>query len=429
LNSVRVLSSGALEGEVKPPPSKSYTHRSVVLASLASGESHLSNVLFSRDTNATISACASMGARIVRSGDALRIIGTKPLAPDDVVNVENSGTTLRFMTSVFSLAEKGYSVLTGDSSIRSRPMQPLLDALGPLGVRAWSARGNGRAPIIVEGGGIDGGETRIRGDVSSQFVSSLLISSVMAERRTTVTVADPVSRPYIDATLATMRNFGVEVERERFSKFDVSPASYRHADFAVPADLSSASFIMAAAAVTGGSVRLENLNLEYPQGDLSIVEILKSMGVKVVANSSSMTVSAGGEKLMGGKFDLRDTPDLLPVVSVLALRSESPVEIVGTAHARFKETDRIAVMATELKKLGVEVTEKPDGLIISPPWRPTSALVDAHDDHRMFMALSIASLMIPGGAPILGVESLDVSYPSFLKDLERIGAKVRSDEK
>ena len=427
MNSVRVSSPGALNGEVKPPPSKSYTHRSVVLASLARGESHLSNVLFSRDTNATISACTSMGAQIASSGDGLRVIGTEPKTPDDIVNVENSGTTLRFMTSVLSLAKRGYSILSGDSSIRSRPMQPLLDALGLLGVHAWSALENGRAPIIVEGGGMEGGETQIRGDVSSQFVSSLLISSTMAKRGTVVTVSDAVSRPYIEATLATMRNFGVEVEREGFSKFEVSPASYAPTDFAVPADLSSASFIMAATAVAGGRVRLDNIDLEYPQGDFAIVEILKSMGVKVVTNSSSLTVSAGREaKLKGGRFDLRDTPDLLPVVSVLALRCDSPVEIVGTAHARFKETDRIAVLASELEKLGVDVKERSDGLIVSPPSKLTSAPVDAHDDHRMFMALSIASLLIPGGAPILGVESLDVSYPSFLNDLERIGATVRS---
>ena len=422
---VRVLSRGTLNGRVKPPPSKSYTHRAVVLASLAEGESHLTNVLFSRDTKATTSACTAMGARLTASGEGIRIVGAKPRAPADVVNVENSGTTLRFMTSVLSLAKEGDSVLTGDSSIRSRPMQPLLDALGRLGVQAWSALKNGRAPIIVKGGGMKGGETKIRGDVSSQFVSSLLISSPMAEGSTTIAVEDAVSRPYLEATLATMKSFGVEVGRDEFSEFEVAPASYEPADFAVPSDFSSASFIMAAATVTGGSVKLENLNREYPQGDSAILEILKSMGVKVVTNGNSVTIKAEGGRLKGGKFDLRDTPDLLPVVSVLALKCDSPVEIVRTAHARFKETDRIAAVASELKKLGVEVEERSDGLLIPPPSKLRSAPLDAHDDHRMFMALSIASLLIPEGAPILGVESLDVSYPSFLEDLERLGATVK----
>ena len=423
---VTVLSRGSLTGRVKPPPSKSYTHRSVVLASLAEGESHLTNVLLSRDTRATISACTAMGARLTTSGDGMRIVGTKPKAPEDVVNVENSGTTLRFMTSVLSLAKEGDSVLTGDSSIRSRPMQPLLDALGSLGVQAWSALKNGRAPIIVRGGGMKGGETKIRGDISSQFVSSLLISSPMAERSTRIMVEDAVSRPYLEATLATMKNFGVEVEREAFSEFRVAPASYEPTNFAVPSDFSSASFIMAAACVTGGSVRLENINHEYPQGDSAILEILKSMGVKVVTNGSSVTITATG-RLRGGKFDLRDTPDLLPVVSVLALKCDSSVEIVGTAHARFKETDRIAVITSEFKKLGVEAKERSDGLLIPPHSQLRSAPLDAHDDHRMFMAFSIASLLIPEGAPIVGVESLDVSYPAFLEDLERLGATVRRE--
>src|SRR5439155_12179719 len=214
------------------------------------------------------------------------------------------------------------------------------------------------------------------------------------------------------------------VGRDEFSEFAVAPASYEPADFAVPSDFSCASLIMAAVTVTGGSVKLENLNREYPQGDSAILEILKSMGVKVVINGNSVAIKAEGGRLKGGKFDLRDTPDLLPVVSVLALRCDSPVEIVGTAHARFKETDRIAGMASELKKLGVEAKERSDGLLIPPPSRLRSAPLDAHDDHRMFMALSVASLQIPEGAPILGVESLDVSYPSFLEDLESLGATI-----
>ena len=424
MSRVRVVSKGALSGSVKPPPSKSYTHRSVVLASLAEGESSLSNVLISRDTRATISACASMGAGITPSGTDLRVRGTKPRTPDDVVNVENSGTTLRFMTSILSLAKEGYSVLTGDSSIRRRPMQPLLDALGGLGVQAWSALNNGRAPVIVKGGGMEGGETEIRGDVSSQFVSSLLISSPMAEKSTTITVADAVSRPYLEATLAAMENFGVKVRREAFSEFEVAPASYRPTKFAVPADFSSASFIMAAVTVTGGDVKLENIKQGYPQGDSAIMEILRVMGAKVDTNDDSVMVRADGGRLKGGRFDLRDTPDLLPVVSALALRCDSPVEIVGTAHARFKETDRIAMVVKEFKKLGVEVEERADGLLIAPAPKLRSAPLDAHDDHRMFMTLSIASLLLPEGAPILGAESLDVSYPSFLEDLERLGATV-----
>jgi len=346
-----------------------------------------------------------------------------------VVNVENSGTTLRFMTSAFSLAPEGFAVLTGDSSIRRRPMGPLLDTLGQLGVQAWSSRGNGCAPVVVKTGGMRGGKASIRGDVSSQFISSLLISTPMAEIDTSLRVADAVSRPYIEMTLRLAEHFGVEVRKKGYAEFEVaSGQEYRPADFSVPADFSSASFIVAAVAMIGGKVRIENLDASLPQGDAHITEIARLMGAKVTEEKGSLVIASDGDKLHGGTFDLGDTPDLLPVVAALALRCDSPVEIVGTAHARFKETDRIAIVAKELSKLGVSVMEKDDGLKILPQkGRLEAAPMDAHDDHRMFMAFSLASMLIPGGAPVVGAESLDVSYPTFLEDIKKLGAKVKSE--
>jgi 3-phosphoshikimate 1-carboxyvinyltransferase len=421
------VSEGRLEGTVRLPPSKSYTHRAVLMASLAEGESRVSNALFSRDTNATIAACEAMGAKLYRSDSTVKITGTLPMVPDDVVNVENSGTTLRFMTSAFGAAPDGHVVLTGDSSIRRRPMQPLLDTLNQLGVEAWSTRKNGCAPVVVKSGGINGGDAVVRGDVSSQFVSSLIISAPMARHDTTISVADAVSRPYIDATLTLSKVFGMNVEREGYTKFSVdSGQRYLRADFTVPADFSSASFIVAAVGLVGGRVVLQDLNPELPQGDSAILKIAREMGVKVSEGKDSVTVESDGGKLKGGVFNLGDTPDLLPVVAALALRSEAPVEVVGTAHARFKETDRIAVLAGELSKVGVEVEERPDGMKISPNSQLRRALLDAHDDHRMFMAFSLASMLVPGGIPVVGAESLDVSYPTFLEDIRRLGAMVTS---
>lgn len=429
----RVISSGPLSGSVSVPPSKSYTHRAVLMASLAADRrgkvSRIRNPLLSRDTNATVDACSAMGAEMERRAGVLTIKGTRPKVPDDVVNVENSGTTLRFMTSALSLAPQGYVVLTGDSSIRRRPMQPLLDTLGQLGVQTWSSRGNGCAPVIVKAGGMRGGKASIRGDVSSQFISSLLISSPLAEIDTTLEVADAVSRPYIEMTLRLSAVFGVKVNNSGYSEFEVaSGQEYRAADFTVPADFSSASFIVAAVAMLGGRVRIENLDASLPQGDARIMEIVRLMGAKVAEEKGALVISSDGERLHGGTFDLGDTPDLLPVVASLALRCDSPVEIVGTAHARFKETDRIAIVAKELSKLGVSVKERDDGLKIQPQkGRLGAAPMDAHDDHRMFMAFSLASMLIPGGAPVVGAESLDVSYPTFLDDIKKLGAKVKSE--
>ncbi len=428
MTSTVTVSQGRLEGAVSLPPSKSYTHRAVLMASLSDGRSEVSNVLFSRDTNATIAACKAMGAVIEQSGNTLTIAGTSPRIPEDVVNVENSGTTLRFMTSTFAAAPEGFVVLTGDSSIRRRPMQPLLETLKELGVDAWTTRGNGCAPVVVKAGGIKGGSATIRGDVSSQFVSSLLISTPMASHDTSLAVADAVSRPYIEATLTLSRLFGVNVEREAYTRFDIEAGQkYRHADFAVPADFSSASFIVAAVGLVGGRVTLQNLNASLPQGDSAILKIAEGMGVKVREGGNSVTVESDGSKLKGGTFNLGDTPDLLPVVAALALRSESPVEVVGTAHARFKETDRIAILAKELSKLGVKIEERRDGMKIFPGPEMRRVLLDAHDDHRMFMAFSLASMLVPGGIPVVGAESLDVSYPTFLKDIERLGAKVNNE--
>jgi len=430
----RVTASGPLHGSVSVPPSKSYTHRAVLMASLAAADqrgkaSKIHNPLLSRDTNATVDACAAMGAVMERREAVLTVRGTRPKVPDDVVNVENSGTTLRFMTSAFSLAPEGYVVLTGDSSIRRRPMQPLLDTLGQLGVQTWSTRGNGCAPVIVKAGGMRGGRASIRGDVSSQFISSLLISSPMAEIDTTLKVADAVSRPYIEMTLRLAEHFGVKVRKTGYSEFEVaSGQEYRAADFTVPADFSSASFIVAAVAMVGGRVRIENLDASLPQGDSQITDIVRLMGGKVGEEKGALVIASDGGRLHGGVFDLGDTPDLLPVVAALALRCDSPVEIVGTAHARFKETDRIAIVAKELSKLGVSVKERDDGLKILPQkGRLAAAPLDAHDDHRMFMALSLASMLIPEGAPIVGAESLDVSYPTFLEDIRKLGARVKSE--
>lgn len=421
----RLEARGKLSGKVAVPPSKSYTHRAVVMASLSEGTSRVSNPLISRDTLATVRACRAMGARVEEDTGLVKVVGAEPGAPDDVVNVDNSGTTLRFMTSVFSLAERGYTVLTGDASTRRRPMQGLLDALVALGGKARSSKGDGCAPIIIGEGGLTGGEAEVRGDVSSQFVSSILIATPLVKGDSTLRVVDAVSRPYIEATLRLCEMHEIEIHRDGYSKFEIrGPQKYRACDFMVPGDFSSASFLMAAVALVGGEVELSGLTTTLPQGDSAILDILRRMGVEVNAGQSSVMVAADGQGLKGGRFDLSDTPDLLPVLSALSLKCDSPVEISGVAHARYKETDRINVAATELSKIGVDVEELRDGMKISGPRKLTRGVLDAHDDHRMFMAFSLASILSSGEVEVLGESSLDVSYPSFLGDMDKLGARV-----
>ena len=416
--------SGGLRGSVELPPSKSYTHRAVLLASLADGESHIVSPLISRDTLATVDGCRAFGAELREWHRTLSVRGSRVNLPKDVVNVENSGTTLRFLTSVLASTPAGHSVLTGDESVRRRPMQPLLDALRELGAEAWSTRGNGCAPVVVKGGGIRGGKARMKGDVSSQFVSSLMISGALAGGDVTLELSEAVSRPYMDATVAAMSRFGISVERDGYSTFSVPAGKgYKPCEFTVPADMSSASFIGAGVALVGGKVAMGKVDQSLPQGDARIFKILRSMGVEISEGGGQVVVQADGGELEGGSFDLADTPDLLPVVAVLGLRAKAGVTISGVRHARFKETDRVAMMAAELAKLGAEVEEREDGLTVRPG-HPRPAILEAHSDHRLFMAFSLASLLFARGSAVAGEDSVDVSYPNFLKDMSSLGAAV-----
>ncbi len=423
--SVGLSAEGGFNGSVAVPPSKSYTHRAIIAASLSSGESKVYNHLVSRDTIATTNACRAMGAKLDEEGSCLVVAGSEPRAADDIVNVENSGTTLRFMTSVFALPRQGYTILTGDASIRRRPMQGLLDALGELGAKAKSANGNGCAPIIVGEGGMQGGDVEIRGDVSSQFVSSILIASPLAREDTSLRVSDMVSRPYVEATLRLSAFHGIEIEREGDSVFRIKGGQeYTPADFSVPGDFGSAAFVMGAVALAGGTVEISGLTTSLPQGDLAALDFFRRLGIRLDVRHDSVRVAGDGEGLNGGVFDLADSPDLLPVLSVLSLKCDGPVEVRGVSHARFKESDRIKAAVEGLRRLGAVVEEREDGLKAVKPKEVKAAVLDAHDDHRMFMAFCLASLLAPGSVRVAGAESLDVSYPSFLEDLAELGAKV-----
>jgi 3-phosphoshikimate 1-carboxyvinyltransferase len=416
-----------LSGTVRCPSSKSYTHRAVFLASLSDGESRILDPLISRDTLSTINACKALGPQIVHEGASLRIIGTRLRAPENVIDVGNSGTTIRIAISVCSLIESGYSVLTGDTSLRTRPMGPILSSLGKLGGNCYSTKLNGTAPIVVKGGGLKGGNVTINGSISSQFLSSLLISAVRATNNVSIEVmGDQVSRPYVLSTIATMEKFGIKIERDNVLRnFNIKCGTYYPSTFHVPSDLSSASMIAAAGILVGkGKIRLSGLNFDLPQGDSQIFSIVEQMNGKINLDTvKGELLVEETERLDGGEFDLKDSPDLLPVVSILALKAKRTVVIKGISHARFKETDRVRNITTELRKLGATVSETYDSISIQPPIIIKNASLESFDDHRLFMALSIASLLT-NHSTLNGAESVDVSYPSFLDDLISMGANI-----
>ncbi len=422
------IKPSVIYGRVQAPPSKSYSHRAIIAASMSDGECVVENVSKSDDVLATISACKKFGTSIVEEGDKLIIDGlSTPKTPEDVVNVQNSGTTLRIMTGISCLVQDGYVILTGDESIRRRPMQPLLDALNMLGGECWSTRLNGCAPIVVKGGGLKGGNAWMNGKVSSQFVSSILFSSPKATSDTTLTIqGDLVSKPYVDATIHVLEQFNIHIEREGYKVFRIaSQQNFKPTHFVVPGDFGLASFMMAAALITDGSVNVEGLNQELPQADAAIVDILIKMGASVKLDYSSRRVTvSGGGRLKGGSFNLSDSPDLLPVLAVLATKCEGTVEITGVEHARFKESDRVSALAHALSMIGMNVKEMPEGLSITQGKLVKHAVLDSKGDHRLFMAYCLLGLILEEGCTIAGAECMNVSYPNFLRDLASLGAKI-----
>jgi 3-phosphoshikimate 1-carboxyvinyltransferase len=421
------IDKSLIKGEVFAPPSKSYTHRAVALAAL-SKESTIRHPLISADTLATVRASEMFGASVEREEDKLIIHGIngKPNVPDDVIDAANSGTTLRFMTAIAALTD-GVTVLTGDASLRTRPNGPLLEVLNKLGVKACSTRGNERAPLVVKGG-LKGKDVSIDGSISSQFISALLITCPLAENSTTLSITGKLkSRPYVDVTLEMLELAGIKVhiDESNGTRFIIpGKQKYDFKDYTVPGDFSSASYLLAAAAMTNGSeVTVKNL-FPSKQGDKVIIEILRQMGADITWDKEAGNVTVrGGRQLKATTFDAGASPDLVPTVAVLAAVAEGTSRIENAEHVRYKETDRLRALATELPKLGVDLKEERDSLTITGG-KLHGAAVHGWDDHRIVMALSIAG-MVAGSTTIDTTEAVSISYPGFFKDMCSLGAKIK----
>jgi 3-phosphoshikimate 1-carboxyvinyltransferase len=413
----------ALSGSVDIPGSKSHTIRGLFLATLAEGTSTLRRPLDSLDTRAAVDACRAFGAD-VELGEAWTVCGVagEPRVPDDVIDVRNSGTTLNVALSVAGLVD-GYSLFTGDAQIRRRPSGPLLDALAMLGAEAFSTRGNGCPPIVI-GGRIDGGTAELDAGRSSQYLSSLLITAPFAPADTTIDVLALSEAPYVHITLSWLDAVGVRYERNDVRQFRV-PGGQRIAAFdrAIAADFSSATFFLCAAAVAGGPVTLRGLDLADPQGDKAVVGMLREMGANIEERDGILVASAG--ELRGCELDLNATPDALPALAVTACFADGETRLVNVPQARVKETDRIAVMTRELRRMGGRVEEFEDGLVIQGrPLRGTD--VSGHDDHRVVMALAVAAMGAEGTTRIDTAESAAVTFPDFVEKMQGLGAKIET---
>lgn len=410
-----------ITGHITCPANKSYSHRAIFLASLAGNNSKIDNVLFSADTVATIEACRNFGAEIDEINTS--IIVKKPIKMNKSVpeiDAKNSGTTIRIASGIASLFTKEIT-LTGDSSLQKRPMQPLLDALESIGATCSST--NGMPPIKITGK-ISGGDVSIPGNFSSQFISALLICAPLTEKGINLTIeGNLVSKPYLDATIATMRNFGVTVQTLiPYKKYNITPQVYKPSTFTVPIDFSSLALLLSASVLNGENMVIQGNLGNLPQGDEVFIDILEQLGVKVSINDEQITIRSP-EKLNGGRFDLSNSPDLLPPLAILALKTKNPIEIINVKHARLKETDRISILSRELVKIGIKVQEKEDGLILEPPNELRGALLNSENDHRLFMAFCISGMYV-GNCTVTDPESVAVSYPDFINEMNKLGAKI-----
>ena len=386
---------------VRLPGSKSITNRALLLAALADGESQLIAPLHSEDTFYMASALRELGVRIEETPEQDFIVagrGGRFGAPGKPLFIGNSGTTVRFLTAAACLAPAGTDVvLDGVARMRERPIRDLIGALLTLGVDAECLNGHGCPPVRVRGGGLPGGSCRLRGDVSSQFLTALLQAAPYAAQDVEIEIiGELISKPYIDITQSVMASFGVALVNDEYQRLRV-PAGQRYTghEYVIEADASNASYFLAAAAVTGGTVTLENLGTDSIQGDIHFLDVLERMGCMVTRGAAVMLT--GPERLSAIEADMDAIPDTAQTLAVVAAFADGPSHITNIASLRVKETDRVKAIAKELPKLGVRVDEGPDNWTITPPADGvyTPAEIDTYDDHRMAMAFAVAGLRVP----------------------------------
>ena len=404
------------------PASKSHTIRAVAIAALADGVSEITAPLVSADTEAVVNCYRQLGAEI-NCGDTWRIKGAagQLTPPNDIIDVANSGTTLRIALGSAALLRDGAAVFTGDHQIRSRPMGPLLESLNQLGAQCFSTRNNGKAPIVVRGT-LTGGETSIRA-TTSQYLTSLLINAPLAAGDSVINVTELNEQPYVEITLRYLQEQAITCEHQGMRRF-VVPGNQSYSAFKkrIPADFSSATFFLCAGAFLDAELLLEGLDFSDAQGDKAVVDILRQMGADIQINALQTSVRRG--TLKGVEVDMNAIPDALPALAVVACFAEGPTKLLNVPQARLKETDRIAVMAGELGKLGADITELPDGLIIEPA--PLHAAdLSGHSDHRIVMALSLAGLALEGTTTIDTAEAVNVTFPNYVQLMQSLGANLQ----
>lgn len=417
------ISKSEVKGEVKAPSSKSYTLRALMCAALTKGQSEIIHPLSSDDTEAACNMLSKVGISIIQGMDSWRVRGGNFHKPDTELFCRESAATLRFMAAICSLIP-GKCRLTAAPSLSKRPVKPLVQALGQLGVNC-SCRGDG-APVIVEGGSVRGGLAELSGNISSQFISALLFIAPFAEEGVKIKLTTPLeSKPYVLMTLECLKSFRIKVEySEDLREFEVVKQTYEPTKYKVEGDWSSASYLLALGAITG-EVTVRNLNLESLQGDRMILNFLRDMGATIETNQDSITVRKS--RLKAIQADLSDCIDLLPTMAVLAAVAEGISEFVGIARARLKESNRVSALREGLERMGIRVMEERNRLTIYGS-RPQGSLIDTKGDHRIAMAFSILG-SLSERTIINKAECVSKTFPQFWDVLRSIGSEVKINGK
>ena len=418
----------SLNATVRVPGSKSLTNRALLIASLANGTTHLTNALFSDDSRYFAKALQTLGfdVQLDESNFSMTVtgLGGKIPAKKAELFIGNAGTAARFLSAFLTLGNGEY-ILDGEPRMRERPIGDLVEALAQLGCDIQSLKKveSGKSicpPVKINASGLRGGKTKIAGDISSQFLSALLMTAPYAQTPVEVELTtDLNSKPYVDMTITIMKDFGVEIERDGYSSFTVHPSSFFPlSSYAIESDASAASYFFAAPAICGGTVKVENISRKSVQGDVAFVDVLAQMGCHVSEADNSILVTRSSS-LHGVDVDMRNIPDTAQTLAAVAPFADSPTRIRGIASARVKETDRVHATCTELARLGVQVEEHEDGMTIYPFQTFKPANIQTYNDHRMAMAFSLIGLRFDG-VTIENPACVSKTFPNFFDVLETL---------
>ena len=422
---IEIIPVKNLDSEITVPGSKYIANRVLIIAALANGNSIIKNVPDNEDINATIEALKKLGIKINKKNSDLEIIGNggKINSPNGEINVKESGTLLRFITGLAALAE-GKTVITGSNRIKERPISDLLNSLKDLGIECKSLNDE-NPPVEVIGGTLNGGTTKIKGNVSSQYISSLLLISPYAKNDVKIIIElDLVSKSYVDMTISLMEEFGIKVENDNYKALKVkSGQKYNAMDYEIPGDWSSANYFLAAAAIVPGKVKINGID-NSAEGEAKFADALGKMGCKVNRKDDSIEIT-GKENICGIDIDMSQMPDAVQTLAAVAVFANGTTRIKNIRNLKYKESNRINDTVNELKKLGINAAAKDDEIAIKDG-KVNPAIIDSHNDHRMVMSFAFIGLKILG-IKIENPECVNKSFPGFWDKLKEIGAEIKNE--